>query len=474
MSKHRHHKIAKRHLTKAIAHKAEAEKNVNEAAMRVIKADPHTENDIFADRIKAAAVAPPSLVGKSDIHEAQIKQAYLKSDMIDPWRNSYLVDPHRSHSVGIKQHPHNISEMLMRRGLGLKLEEGLTAGQLKDDIKKLMPERPLIDRLHEATFNPPLGLQWVKDPYLLRTTLRKAHCFTLDAETSALMVDFSKAIVPDLDGARLLAVPPFPTTWFQVDNKARLKRAVELGHKLTATAASVDVVTEVGWLITTIGPNEYCMTYVCEVENGMMIPPLSWHWTTKPSTGSNDHYIKHNGVEQDTKTLNDCLLFGINDSNVNVGDAWLYSAPFQLERRVDGDNERQWLSEHEMNLMVEISGELRHMFGLLVALGAGQLGAISTLAPQPVTQGPPVVAKGKTLLPIEHKVLTIKLSKRHTVEKVTMCAITGIKHRWHEVRGHFRTKLNADGTVKWRIPIKPHERGDKRLGRVKKTYKIEK
>ena len=52
-------------------------------------------------------------------------------------------------------------------------------------------------------------------------------------------------------------------------------------------------------------------------------------------------------------------------------------------------------------------------------------------------------------------------------------AITGVKHRWHEVRGHFRTKYNADGSIKWRIPIKPHERGDERLGKITKTYKVE-
>jgi len=151
----------------------------------------------------------------------------------------------------------------------------------------------------------------------------------------------------------------------------------------------------------------------------------------------------------------------------------MFSAPFQLERKI-GFFVSQRMTAYEMELMMEIAGELRHVFGLLIALGAGQLGATTSIAPQPVTQSSPVIAKGKTLFPIEHKVLTIKLSKRHTVEKVTARAITGIKHRWHEVRGHFRTKHNADGSVKWHIPIKPHERGDKRLGRVEKTYKIEK
>lgn len=469
MSKRRRYKT-ERHLAKV---QAKTDKLANDVAEQIIKADPR---DIFADRVKAT-VAPTTLVGKPDIHEAQMHQAYLNSDKVDPWRNSYLMPrPHRFgpgyddiHTQRATRHDDSVSEMLMRRGLGLKLEEGLTAGQLKNDIKQLLDDRPLIDKLHEATFHPPSGLQWIKDPYMLRNTLRKAHCFTIEAETSELMVDFAMAIAPDLDGARMLAVPPFPTTWFQIDNKARLRRAVQLGGKLTATAASEEVIAKVGWLVTTTGPNDYCMTYVCELEQGMMIPPLSWNWTTAPSGGR-----AVGPDDEGSKLLNDQLLFGMTETNIEVGDAWLFAAPFQRERRIPSSSVGLWLNRDEMELMVEIAGELRYMFGLLVALGAAQHGAVSSTTPQPVTQGPPVVAKGKTLLPIEHKVLTIKLSKRHTVEKVTTRAITGIKHRWHEVRGHFRTKYNADGTMKWRIPIKPHARGDERLGRVEKTYKIEK
>lgn len=452
MSKRSRNRIAKRHtarhyLLEAQLHRSEAKKDVDDAFNRVMQADPREVNDIFADRVKLAS-------------DSATKAAW---DGAPPRRFGPGYDDIRTQRA--TRHDDRIAKMLLSRSV--VLEEGLTAGQLLDDIKKLSDDRPLIDRLHEATFKPPIGLQWIKDQYALRTTLRKAHCFTLDTETSALMVDFSFAIAPDLDGARLLAVPPFPTTWFQIDNKARLRRVVQLGAKLTASAASEDVIPKVGWLITTTGPNEYCMTYVGEVEQGMLIPPLSWHWTTDSPAGGR---AVGNPGEQ-SKPLNDRLLFGMNETNIHVGDAWLFPASFQLERKIDG---KTWLNENEMELMLEIAGELRHMFGLLVALGAGQLGAISSTSPQPLSQGPPVIAKGKTLFPIEHKILTIKLSKRHTVEKVTMRAITGIKHRWHEVRGHFRTKYNSDGTVKWRIPIKPHSRGDERLGRVEKTYKIQK
>lgn len=99
-------------------------------------------------------------------------------------------------------------------------------------------DRPLIDIFHEATFSNPIGMQWVTDLYGFRTALRKAHCFTIDRETSALIADFSLAICEDLDSVRQLAIPPFPTTWFEIDNVARLDRLVALGFKLSAMAAN--------------------------------------------------------------------------------------------------------------------------------------------------------------------------------------------------------------------------------------------
>jgi len=80
---------------------------------------------------------------------------------------------------------------------------------------------------------------------------------------------------------------------------------------------------------------------------------------------------------------------------------------------------------------------------------------------------------GKPLLALEHKELHLHLRPRHTAERVLARAITHHKHRWHEVRGHFRTLKNADGSVRKRVPVRPHERGDTRLGRIEKTYKVE-
>lgn len=333
--------------------------------------------------------------------------------------------------------------------------------------------RPLIDRLHEATFTNPIGLQWCSDLYGLRTTLRKAHCFNLDAETSAMIADFSIAVADDLDGARQLAVPPFPTTWFQIDNRARIFRVRDLGVPLTRTAAREDTVKDVGWLITTIEPDVYCATYVCALNQGMLVPPLSFCWSTKPPTPRKTDFS-----EKQNRALNllSGLVFGVKHSNVEPEDAWLEAASFQTKimGRLPNGESAMYLRQQEIDLMQEISGELRHIFGLLIALGAGQLGAETKLSEPQKHQGPKVVQKGKELFPLEYKTLTIKLGKRHTVAKVVTRAITGVKHRYHDVRGHFRTKYNADGSVKWRIPIMPHHRGDKRLGTIEKTYRVKK
>jgi len=54
------------------------------------------------------------------------------------------------------------------------------------------------------------------------------------------------------------------------------------------------------------------------------------------------------------------------------------------------------------------------------------------------------------------------------VAKVVTRMVTHHKHRWHEVRGHWRTLKSGV-----RVPVRPHERGDERLGRIEKTYKVE-
>lgn len=99
---------------------------------------------------------------------------------------TYAPDGHgalhrASHSIGIRPHPH-----------GHAIAKGLL-GTDRIETVALDETRPLIDLLQEATFGDSVPMQWVADKYALRGLLRKAHCFRLDSETSAMVADFSIA-----------------------------------------------------------------------------------------------------------------------------------------------------------------------------------------------------------------------------------------------------------------------------------------
>ena len=181
-----------------------------------------------------------------------------------------------------------------------------------EEAVKLVDDRTLIDRLHEATFTEPVGLQWIEDKYALRTLVRKAHCFTLDKVTSSLVGDFSLAIASDLEAARRMAIPPFPVTWIDVDNRARLSRMKELGVGLTANAET-DAVHRVGWLIhPDVANGGHFAHYVCQVDEGVTISPLAYWWHCEaPNVRS--HVLRDKMAEVDIMVL-DRLSFGLKDS----------------------------------------------------------------------------------------------------------------------------------------------------------------
>jgi hypothetical protein len=74
---------------------------------------------------------------------------------------------------------------------------------------------------------------------------------------------------------------------------------------------------------------------------------------------------------------------------------------------------------------------------------------------------------GKPLLPLEHKVLHLHLHKK-TPQKLITQAITHHHNREHDVRSHWRTLKSGK-----RVPVKSHTRGDVKLGRIEKTYQVE-
>jgi hypothetical protein len=364
---------------------------------------------------------------------------------------------------------HSVAKMLLRTA---SKPVDVSPNAFKNHAGPLAPpleidDRPLIDKLHEATFTNAVGLQWIKEKYDFRNILRKAHCFTLDRDTSRLVADFSVAISKDLESARQMAIPPFPVTWIDLDNQARIDRVKELGIPLTKTASGTSelgpVVPRVGWLIwpaTDLGG--FYAAYCCEVEQTLMVAPLCYWWhTDRPNPDPEDEALTRHDFMR-------WMTFGVRDCNVNPVDAYPSITPMHIDVL-----KQDAMRDDVRDLMSEIAGEMRHIWGFLIALGAGQLGLEAKTSPQAKPMATRKMPNGKPLLPLEHKVLHLHLAKKATPDKVVARMITHHKHRWHEVRAHFRTYRNEDGSVRMRVPIPAHERGDERLGRVEKTYKVE-
>jgi len=339
----------------------------------------------------------------------------------------------------------------------------LQTTQKRAEIEKAVAEdkRPLIDRLHEATFSNAPGIDHIADKYALRTMLRKAHCFTLDDVTSSLVAEFSLAIADDLESARRMAIPPFPMTWIDLNNVVRINRVKELGIPLTDQAAGKTEagppVERVGWLIHPADIGGFFASYCTVVREGVVMAPLSWWWhcgESKPMKDTpHDEYMHW-------------ITLGVKDPGVHAYDAYPSVTPLHAPLK---KSDAKFVGE----MMGEIAGELRHIWGFLIALSAGQLGVEVKTSAQPAHDDVRKMPNGKPLLPLTHKILTLHLARKMTAVKVIARSLTHHKHRWHEVRGHWRTLRNPDGSVRKRVEIPPHERGDKKLGIIEKTYKVE-
>ena len=338
-----------------------------------------------------------------------------------------------------------------------------------------MTDKPtLIDVVHEATFTEPRTMMFVKDKYALRMMLRRAHRFMLDSSTSRLVGDFSIAVSADLDSARRLAVPPFPVTWFELDNAARMARTRELGVKVLDAVENPNTVygppvDRCGWLVHPASQGGYYCTYFAESDGGPFALPFSYWWHTgEPDPDTLDDL--RGDFFRNTVMEMQWMSFGMARGNVGPSDAYLYPAPFQPQ--IEDQTAKP---DMVLDMMAEMAGEQRHIWGLMVALGAGQLGGVEADTSGRVQHSgaPKTMPNGKPLLALEHKTLHLHLAKRTTPDKVLLRAITHHKKRWHEVRSHWRTYKNEDGTVRRRTLIEQHTRGDERLGRIEKTYVVE-
>lgn len=353
---------------------------------------------------------------------------------------------------------HSIRDLLLKTSK--KLDDAVKDGYVPEYTE--VDDRPLIDKLHQATFTDNIGLQYIEDKYALRMLLRKAQRFTLDDDTSRMTADFSLAIAHDLDTVRQLSIPPFPVTWIDINNVARLNRIKELGGRLTASAAGELAgapVDRVGWLIwpsNDMGTDDgHYMIYAAEVDQGILVSPLAWWWHTGVGTKPILMDVEGEFIER--------LTFGMKGTNVGQ-DA------FVMPSLIHRDYNREKLFNHKgryskqiREMMLELSGELRFVFGFLIAMASTR----SSLSPQEKSAAAMRYApNGKPLLPLEHKVMHLHLRPRVAIKDLVLRAVTKHKMREHDVRAHLRTLRNADGSVRKIVKVHDHKRGDAALGRI--------
>jgi hypothetical protein len=327
----------------------------------------------------------------------------------------------------------------------------------------------LIDEVQAATFDSVQMAKHKVKPRDLRDVLRKAQRFVLNEKTSAMISDFSVAVSKDMDAACTMAIPPYPITWIEFDNSARLKRTRSRGdvQLVGDPAGHGDIIDRVGWLIQTghgpagIAGNRdlqlHIMTYHCMIDGKWISPQFSWCWTSQA-----DMKLTLTATE---KNFVDRYAFG---THTNC---------FRAEIIHDHtDNAHHEWSKSDRMMLEELAGELRHVFGFLVALNSSEQeksGISRTISDSVWSGTPEPMFNGKPLFNLEHKILDLKLGARQTVEKVALRAITQARKKGHDVRGHLRKLRNEDGTIKRIVPVKDHHRGDDRLGIIKKTYRVD-
>lgn len=372
-------------------------------------------------------------------------------------KHPYIGSDGNTHSLGIRPHPHG--NKIARQLLNLQ-----KAGLVKsvEVVQTFNDDRPLIDKLHEATFHDTVPMQYIQDKYALRMLLRKAQRFTLDDDTSRMVAEFSLVVAQDLDTVRQLAIPPFPVTWIDINNVARLNRIKELGGRLTPTAAGEteagSPVDRVGWLIWPASDlGGHYMVHVVDVEQGVMVSPLAWWWHNDQA-----HPLPID-MNNDEERYVQRLTFGIRDCGVTSVNASVMPTSLHLDHNRaklfrSGDQVRE--------LMHEIAGELRHLFGFLMALAATKSSTIDQKAPSTKKTMP----NGKPLFHLEHKIMHLHLRPKTTARDAILRAVTRHKMREHPVRAHLRT-LQSGRIIK----VQSHKRGDPALGRIiRDETKVEK
>jgi len=313
-------------------------------------------------------------------------------------------------------------------------------------------------------------IRMIADPRKLRDSVRKSIKFKLDDKSSAMIADASVSVAKHCDEARQIARPPFPLTWIEFNNTARVARGRELGisDAHTMKIPGDEPVPHVAWLIERHQSQHsaYMVTYVSFMkapDDGRWVTmalPWSWGWDVEGKDCPWEKYLMP--IEEKLRTrfdrtteMNNALVWTLLGSQEKCESLWMLKGYGDPEKTID---------DFFDGMTAELAGEVRHIFGLLALLSETKTEEKEYDRSGEVA---PIVA-GKPVNPLIYRDVSIRLNPKQSVARLVTRAVEGVRHRRHPVRGHQRHYKN--GTVKW---IEAHERGDEKLGRVvRKTYQV--
>jgi hypothetical protein len=312
----------------------------------------------------------------------------------------------------------------------------------------------------------------------MRETLVRAHKFLLSYEMSGYLADLTNAAFfesPDrslalVDAARRQARLPFPVTWIEYDCRARKVRSHQAYAKsqypTTGSLVTPDrIIPRIGWLLEQhpqIG-TAFKMTEFVELDGTAARLPFSSTWVCDDQTVIPWPAMPWAGISSRER------------SEIATGVMGYVSDRISLTGIADG------------GILKETIGELRCALMLL-----------ATINDLPVTfdavrPSKGYVARGQYRRFIEHSIIHLTVPEHRSLKTLAARALTNLRRRAHEVRGHFR--------IDWRHPpqalcqhdwqdaehgalrcaichgrklhIRNHQRGDASVGFVMHDYEVE-
>jgi hypothetical protein len=337
-------------------------------------------------------------------------------------------------------------------------------------------------------------------PPVYRERLIRARKFVLDEQMSAFLADLSNAAIQEatrheaedggeacvtlMDGARRMARAPFPTTWIEYDMIARRKRSLEewkAAYWNWQPDQEDTVCPRVGWLIEQHPGIEaaYKLTEFVEwaggIKDRIAVMPYAYTWVADDTLVIPWQSLPWSGEGREASEVASGVM-GYCTPHIGIAPTEVFPA---------------WLKmggpDCVVDQMKETMGEVRAAFMLLASLNR-----IPTVYDH-VRPQKGYVAKGNYRRFFEHTVIRLTLPAHRSPKTLALRVLVAARRKGHEVRGFWRNDWRHPRTPGcdhvWinrdehslvcqhcegrRLWIKPHHRGDDRIGYILHDYSVE-